>query len=134
MRDYLDVLGLLKRELFRQELDQQTVAKWLKVTPATVSLLFAGLRPMKAEQMMIIMDKLAMQPDYLFDFKGGKEPYAGISAKNQKTYRKLFAGFQELDDASIDFKTFTPAVENIFELAQRQATPPKRRRKKRAAA
>ena len=117
MRDYFEALGLLKRELLKQERAQNDVAKWLKVAPSSISLLFNGLRPMRLEQFMIVCEKLHLQPDQILGYKGGhKESFAGIQAKNQEAFGAIVGVLRTLDDKNVDLIKILPNLQSYLDV------------------
>ena len=50
MRDVYEMIGLLRKALAKQKYTQRDVAKWLGLTESAVSILFSGMRNMKADK------------------------------------------------------------------------------------
>jgi transcriptional regulator with XRE-family HTH domain len=119
MRDVYEMIGLLRKALAKQNYNQRDVAKWLGLTESAVSILFSGMRNMKAEHFVNLIEMLQIRPDILFDYKEGEsEPVYGISTHNQKAFRELVKLFRKLDDAGVNLQSLVPGVKGSLEMVE----------------
>jgi hypothetical protein len=125
MRDYIDVLKLLKKTIYESGYNVVDVATWLRIEPSSAGLYLSGAIPITVEQLLIILDKVYISPNRLFGYRESRETHIpGISAKNQKAAQEILEILYELDDNGIDLSPIVTMLESFLALVREPEPPP----------